>query len=193
MMAARLIVYARWLAIVVIVLCVALIIARWKLPMRERRSQSTLRFWLDVWRRLRGRRQDRRERSASLRALRGKSVMIVDPRDKSARVMTWELERLGCSVARAKSGTQALNRARQAKPGVIIADALLPDMPAIEFFNTLGIGDVVVVFVGVLPNQWDELRSLGRNVGCLPQSYDPEEAAALAGRLCLGADGSPEA
>jgi DNA-binding response OmpR family regulator len=130
--------------------------------------------WLDA-------REDGRERSANLRALRGKRVLIADPDEKSARVLTWRLQRLRCGVHRARTASQALKLAPGIDPDVVIADALLADMNAAEFFQSLPRQNIPVVFVGVLRSQWDQIRSLGRDVACLAKPYDPDDVASFAG------------
>ncbi|OFX17710.1 MAG: hypothetical protein A2Z18_07530 [Armatimonadetes bacterium RBG_16_58_9] len=65
----------------------------------------------------------------------------------------------------------------------MIADALLPDVSAVEFYKSLNRRDIPVIYVGVLYAQWDELHRLGPNVLCLSKPFDPDEAAALAGLM----------
>ncbi len=173
----------RWLALIVLVLAIVLIIARLKLPMPERRSESTITMLRRWWRHIRERREDIRAREDDLMALRGRKALLVDPDEKSARVMQWKLDSLGCRVTKARNGVQGLVIAREQAPDLVIADALLPDMRADEFYRSLGRPEAPVVFVGVMASHYDELRSLGPRVACLAKPYDPEEAAALAGYM----------
>lgn len=181
-MPARLILALRWVALAVIVLAVVVIVLRRKLPPRPRMvSQPAPNFWRELWLRWLDAREDSRERAANMRALRGKRVIIADPDEKSARVLTWRLHRLRCSVHRARTATQALKLARELDPGLIVADALLADMNAAEFYQSLPRQSIPVVFVGVLRSQWDQIRSLGRDVACLAKPYDPDDVASFAG------------
>ncbi len=189
-MSARLALLLRYVGLVILVLAIVLIIARWKLPMREHRSASTLDILRGLWARWRERRQGTREHSEDLAALRGKRALLVGPEDKSLRVMRWKLEGLRCAVVRARTGTQALALAHEERPDVVIADALLPDMSAEDFYRSLGSRDVPVAFVGALGRHWDEIRALGPNVTCAGRPFDPEEAAAAIGyMLRSGANG----
>lgn len=182
-MSARLFLALRWVAVGVLILAIVLIIARWKLPMRERRSQSMLAYLRDLWHRLRERREDIREEDEDLRVLRGRTALVVDPDERSLRVMAWKLDGLKARVMKARTGSQALEMARKRRPDLVIADSMLPDISAAAFFREVEGWNVPLVFVGVTRGQWDELRSLGRNVVCLAKPYDPEEAAMLAGEM----------
>ena len=104
----------------------------------------------------------------------------------------WRLESLDCTVLRARSGRAALRVDQQSAPDVVVADALLPDVSAIQFYEQLGAAHRPVVFVGVLREQWDALHSLGANVACFGKPYDPDEVAAQAGAMLRRADRSLE-
>jgi CheY-like chemotaxis protein len=182
-MSARLAILLRYAGLIILALAILLIIARRKLPMREHRSRSTLDILRALWIRWRERREDTREHAGDLAVLRNKKVLLVGPEDKSFRVMRWKLEGLGCTVLRTRAGTQALALARNQSPDLVIADALLPDMPAVDFYESLEGCDVPVAFVGVLGRQWDELHKLGRNVTCAGKPFDPEEVAAAVGYM----------
>ena len=182
-MSARLVLLVKWVAVAVLALAIVLIIARRKLPMRDRRSRSMLDILRALWARWRERREDAREHAGELAALRDKTALLVGPEDKSFRVMRWKLEGLRCEVFRARTGTQALSLARDEKPDLVVADALLPDMSALDFYQSLGRRDMPVAFVGVLGHQWDELHKLGRNVTCAGSPFDPEAVAATVGYM----------
>lgn len=182
MLPARLVFAFRWVAIVAIVLAVAVILLRRKLPSRPRiASQPAPNPWKELWLRWLDAREDSRERSANLCALRGKRALLAEPDEKSSRVLTWRLNKLRCSVHRTRSGAQALRAAREIKPELVVADAFLPDISAEDFFQSLPRHDVPVIFLGVSRDQWDHIRSLGGNVFCLSKPYDPDDVASLAG------------
>lgn len=165
-----------------LVVAIALIIVRWRFPRRPN-SQGVIAYWRDVWETMRDRSADRRERAESLRALRDSTALVVDPDEKSARVLAWQLESLRCKVITSRSGAEGLAAARKSAPDVVIADALLPDVSAADFYQSLPSPERPVVFVGVLRDQYDSLRRLGRNVACFAKPYDPDEAIALAGYM----------
>ena len=183
-MPARALVFVRWLSLAVLILALLLIFIRLKYPpARETQSESAVGWLKRTWRALRERRRDARERSDDLRALAGKRVLLIDPDEKSARVMAWKLESLKCAVTKARTGAQGLSAARKEKYDLLIVDALLPDTSAADLYASPAIAGRPVVFVGVLASQYDALRALGRNVACLGKPYDPEEAAAVAGYM----------
>ena len=173
----------RYVAIAMLVLSVLLMIARWKYPQNQEKSPSAIERWREVWRLYRKSRDRERERSLDIRAVRRKSVLIVDPDEKSARVLVWRLEGMGCTVFRARNGTLGLSAANGSHGyQIVIADALLPDISAVEFYDRLPTG-LPVLYVGVLDNQRDELKQLGPNIACLRKPFDTEKAVELAGRL----------
>ena len=173
----------RYIGIFVLVVAIALIIARWKFPVTDDGGWRLGAQVREVWKRLRERRVVDREKAERLEAVRGRTALVIDPDEKSARVMTWKLKSLGCTVIRAKNATQGIRRAQEDGLGFIIADALLPGVSAAELYGSLSKAGVPVVFVGVLHNQRGELRCLGPNVACLGKPFDPEDAAALAGGM----------
>lgn len=186
LIAEKLIFGLRWIAIAVIVIAFVLITIRRKMPSRPgsgARSKSTYEFWRDIWFRWQDAREDKREFASNMAALRGKRVLIADPDEKSVRILTWRLQKLRCSVTRTRTAAQALAKARELDPDAIVADALLADMTAVEFFENLPRPDVPLIFIGVLPSQWDQLRPLGRNVACLSKPFDPDDVASLAGMM----------
>jgi DNA-binding response OmpR family regulator len=142
--------------------------------------------WLrDLWHAWRNRREDDEYVSENLEALEGKKALVVEPDAKSFRVLNWKLNSLGCEIIHARNGVSGLSVVEGERPDVIFVDSLLPDVSAVEFFDSLPDQNVPVVFLGVLRNQWNELHKLGRNVACLPKPYDPMEAASEAGRILL--------
>ncbi|MCL5103047.1 MAG: response regulator [Armatimonadetes bacterium] len=182
-MTARLIIAARAVAIAILILAVALILLRWRFPVRDAAPGESSPYWkrlLGAWRRSR---RGHSRRAEDIALLRGKTALLIDPDPKSARVMRWKLEHLRCGVISALNGKQGLELSRGRAIDFIIVDSLLPDLPAVDFYNAPERPDVPIVYVGVLRNQWDEIHNLGGNVGLLPKPYDPEEAAAVAGRL----------
>jgi len=174
---------SKWVAIFVLAVCIALIIVRWKFPREQKPAGSTLGYWREVWRHLRRSRTHNKERELDKKALRGKAVLVVDPDERSSRVLIWRLEGLGCVVTKARTGTRGLELAASAKPAIIIADALLPDVPAADVYSRAAAAGLPIVFVGTMKSQRKELASLGDRVACLGKPFDPEEAVEAAGRL----------
>jgi len=179
----KLLLSARWFAVLVLLVSIALILARWRYPQKPDPSEGTLAYWREVWRMWRKARSREKQREADLKSLRRRYVLVVDPDEKSTRVLVWRLEGLGCKVSKARNGTQGLALASSGAPEVIIADALLPDVSAIDFYKSLPMPNAVIVFVGALQAQREELRELGDRVASLGKPFDPENAVVLAGRL----------
>ena len=173
----------RYVGLALLVIAIALIIIRRKFPSRETASRSIVGSVRELWRRIGERREDLRERSMNLRALRDKSALVVDPDEKSARVLNWKLGSLGCKALRSRTGASGLARAAREDPSIVVADALLADVSAADFYRSLGRRDIPVIYLGVLYAQRDELHRLGRNVRCMSKPFDPDEAAALAGLM----------
>lgn len=179
----KLLLSARWFAVVVLLVSIALILARWKYPQKQEPSQGTFALWREIWRQWRKSRSREKEHSANLRALRGRRVLVADPDEKSSRVLIWRLEGLGCTVCKARNGTHGLSLVSSENPDVAVVDALLPDVSAIDFFESLPAPKAPVVFVGALQTQREELRRLDGRVACLGKPFDPEDAVVLAGKL----------
>jgi CheY-like chemotaxis protein len=214
---------ARFVAIFGLVISIALIIARWRLPQPSSKAagsgsssgaapkaDAAPSFWQLAWFLYRRSRARDRANEADLRAIRKKSVLVVDPDEKSRKVLVWRLQQLGCQVMNARSGSQAVGLVKEravtlrqaqdaahSKRGstlrraessgrsidVVISDALLPDISAVDFCDELAGWDGPIVLLGVLPSQREELSMLGGRIGCLGKPYDPYDAAVLAGRL----------
>ena len=186
---------ARYIAIFGLVVAVLLIFVRWRFPQHESKGSSgsgsgsgaagrreAPSFWQILWQVYRQTRARDKEREADLRAVRSKRVIVVDPDEKSSKVLVWRLQQLRCHVTKARNGSQAISAMRNGEPAdVVIADALLPDIPAVEFCDE--IGGTPIVLVGVVASQREELAKLGERIGRLGKPYDPDTAAMLAGRL----------
>lgn len=190
---------ARYVAIFGLVVALLLIFVRWRFPQKQVKeggtgsaSEPSPSYWRALWKLyLRARRQDK-ERDANLRAIRAKSVLVVDSDEKSCKVLIWKLQQLGCSILRARSGGQAIKLVREflepvsgsaRSVDVVVSDALLPDISALDFCDILADYDIPIVLVGVLKAQRDELTRVGDRVACLGKPYDPDDAAALAGKM----------
>jgi CheY-like chemotaxis protein len=179
----RLLLMARWLAVFVLAISIGLIIVRWKFPRKPESSGTAFGYWREVWRQWRRWKARDRQRDLDIRALHGKSVLVIDPDERSSRVLVWRLQGLGCRVIKARTATRGLELAASEKLDVIIADALLPDMSAGDIHAAAGAVGLPVVFVGAVKGQRRELAALGDNVVSLGKPFDPDEATAAAGRL----------
>lgn len=195
-MPARIIVLtARYIAVILLVIALLLIFVRWRFPRanegarRGRRRASFWRAFLSAHRESKAKQRSRRQ---DIQAIRGRSVLVVDPDEKSSRVLMWRLNQLGCKVTQARTGRQAIALARAEHPEpvegrsgameVIVSDALLPDISAADFCEAVRRTSLPIVLVGVLRDQLDTLREF-ESVALLAKPYDPDDVAALAGRM----------
>ncbi len=190
-MPARLLIFSRLIATVILFLSIALIIARWRYPHHQEQSPGFWELCKLSWQGWRTSRARQRQRAIGLRAIRRKNILIVDADEKSVRVLMWRLESLGCRVSTARNGSSALSKVADQPFDAIIADALLSDVSAVDLYESLPSPRPVVVFVGILQNQRDELAALGDGVGYLGRPFDPEDAIALAGRLLKDTETTP--
>ena len=103
-MPTRLILIVRYIAILVILIAIVLIIIRRRFPSTYRSGGGAQGLLRELWWRWREQRRDQREKQGNLRALRGKLALIVDPDDKTARVLSWRLGLLRCRTIRSRTG-----------------------------------------------------------------------------------------
>ncbi len=190
-MPGRLILIIRWIAVFVLVVAIALIIARWKLPntLQSKGHTSSLSNTLrTIWARWRRRRQEVHEDARNLAALKRKRVLLVGAEDKYLRAIRWNLEALGCAIVRARTGAQALSIAREHKPDALVVDTLLPDMSALDFYELYEDKSTPIAFVGVNSQYWSELSKLGTRVVCASDDVEPGKLIGRLGRALRLAD-----
>jgi CheY-like chemotaxis protein len=127
----------------------------------------------------------------------GKLALVADsasdPRDEGAAL----LGRLGCTVLQAANGRAALDLVREARPDLVLCDAMLPMMPGFEVCRAVK-GDPVLrptavvlasaVHRGVVPA--DVKAAFGADA-FLEKPYRPDEVLRTAKLLFLGSAGDP--
>jgi len=90
-------------------------------------------------------------------------VLVVDDEKQNRELLT-ELLRSECRVILAKNGAQALERAREQRPDLILLDVLMPDMNGFEVIQQLknddSTRDIPVIFISALDAPTDEERGL---------------------------------
>jgi len=93
----------------------------------------------------------------------GQTVLVVDD-EKQNRSLLAELLNDDCRVILAKSGAQALERAREQRPDLILLDVLMPDMSGYQVIQALKGDDttrqIPVIFISALDSPADEERGL---------------------------------
>ena len=91
------------------------------------------------------------------------TVLVVDD-EKPNRDLLVELLKHDCRVILAKNGTQALDRAHEMQPDLILLDVLMPDMSGYQVIQTLKHDDatrqIPVIFISALDAPEDEERGL---------------------------------
>ena len=79
------------------------------------------------------------------------SVLLVDDDAAFRRIMAGELGRLGYEVTAAGSGEEAVSRAGQSEPDVVLLDLQLPTMNGLDVLKTLrqrGCGAEIIMLTG---------------------------------------------
>lgn len=94
---------SRWIAVFVLIVCIALIIVRWKFPRKQESSKHSKGFWREFVRTWKLSKKQKKERDLDIAALRAKSVLVIDPDEKSARILLWRLESIKASVTKEKN------------------------------------------------------------------------------------------
>lgn len=91
------------------------------------------------------------------------TVLVVDD-EKQNRTLLAELLADDCRVILAKNGAQALERAQELKPDLILLDVLMPDLTGYQVIQALkhddGTRQIPVIFISALDSPADEERGL---------------------------------
>jgi diguanylate cyclase (GGDEF)-like protein len=91
------------------------------------------------------------------------AVLVVDD-EKQNRNLLAELLAADCRVILAKNGAQALERAREQAPDLILLDVMMPDMTGYQVIEALQADDatrqIPVIFISALDSPADEERGL---------------------------------
>jgi len=91
------------------------------------------------------------------------TVLVVDD-EKSNRDLLAELLKHDCRVALAKNGAQAIDRAHELQPDLILLDVLMPDMSGHQVIQSLKHDDatrqIPVIFISALDSPEDEEHGL---------------------------------
>jgi CheY-like chemotaxis protein len=105
-------------------------------------------------------------------------VLIVDDEESIAEPLRLRLEKLGFGTIVARSGRQALDLARLARPHCITLDLCLPDVDGLELCQQLvddaQTGEIPVIIVS--GREQDDVLRRSRAAGCqyyVRKPYDP--------------------
>jgi signal transduction histidine kinase/DNA-binding response OmpR family regulator/CHASE3 domain sensor protein len=109
-------------------------------------------------------------------------VLVVEDNPQAAELLARHLDGGGFRMAIARTGTEALNKARDLKPVAITLDILLPEIDGWEVLTRLkqdeATRNIPVVVVSVVDNP-----QLGRALGALDYFVKPVDRQALLSRL----------
>jgi len=185
-MAARLILYIRWLLLFLIAVAIPLVLVRWRFPRRRLGLAGFPRAIRNFFALMLQERLKEREINTSRKALSGRSVLLAVPGDREAKVLRWKLAAHGCTISRVSNGRQAVNAALDGVD-VIIADSLLPDMSLTDLVEAIPPGTPLVL-LGVTPAQVESIRAGDGRVAFIYSGYDPDDVSTTAGRLLRSLD-----
>jgi CheY-like chemotaxis protein/anti-sigma regulatory factor (Ser/Thr protein kinase) len=109
-------------------------------------------------------------------------VLVVEDDAAAAELLTRQVEQAGFQTTVARTGSEALAKARQRKPAAITLDILLPDLDGWEVLTRLKraeeTSDIPVIVVSVVDNP-----ELGMALGALDYFVKPVPAKELMSRL----------
>jgi signal transduction histidine kinase/CheY-like chemotaxis protein len=109
-------------------------------------------------------------------------VLVVEDDPAAAELLTRQIDQAGFKTTVARTGTEALAKAREHKPAAITLDILLPDLDGWEVLTRLKraeeTSDIPVVVVSVVDNP-----ELGMALGALDYFVKPVPAKELMSRL----------
>jgi signal transduction histidine kinase/DNA-binding response OmpR family regulator/CHASE3 domain sensor protein len=109
-------------------------------------------------------------------------VLIVEDNPQASELLARHLDGGGFRMEIARTGTEALSKARELKPAAITLDILMPELDGWEILTRLkqddDTRDIPVVVVSVVDNP-----QLGRALGALDYFVKPVEREALLSRL----------
>ncbi|HSS60933.1 MAG TPA: response regulator [Candidatus Limnocylindrales bacterium] len=112
----------------------------------------------------------------------GPLVLVVEDDAAAAQLLTRQLASAGYRVEVARSGEEALRRARESRPAAITLDIILPQLDGWEVITRLksdeSTSSIPIVIVSVVDNP-----ELGSALGAVDYFVKPVDAKALVGRL----------
>jgi DNA-binding response OmpR family regulator len=114
-------------------------------------------------------------------------ILLVDDNVLNLQVLRGALEELDCTLLAARSGEQALEIAKRAKPALILLDVMMPGMDGYETCDRLksdqNTSGSAVIFLTALHKTKDKIRGLQLGaVDFITKPFDPEEVQARVSR-----------
>ena len=109
-----------------------------------------------------------------------KKVLVVDDDVKVVEVLKLYLNRDGCEVVTAFTGTEGLRLAREIHPDLIVLDLMLPELDGLQVCRTLRAeSDTPIIMLTARTTEQD--RVTGLDLGAddyVPKPFSPRELAA---------------
>ena len=94
-----------------------------------------------------------------------KKVLIADDEPDIVEILKYNLEKEGYQVSTAKNGDEALDKARQTQPQLIVLDMMMPRKNGIEVCEILraqpAFKDTLIMFLTALSDEATQIRGLG--------------------------------
>lgn len=95
---------------------------------------------------------------------KGKKILIADDEPDILEIIEYNLTAEGYEVITAKDGDEALARARQAKPDLIILDIMMPKKSGVEVCEILrtqpAFKDTLIIFLTALNDEKSQMKGL---------------------------------
>lgn len=110
----------------------------------------------------------------------GERVLVVDDESDIVALVAYHLAKSGYKVSTASSGSEALDRARQDQPALIVLDLMLPDMSGFEVLSVIrgeeAIADTPVLMLTARREEPDRIRGLTLGADdYLTKPFSPQE------------------
>ncbi len=110
----------------------------------------------------------------------GERVLVVDDESDIVALVAYHLAKSGYKVSTATSGSEALERARQDQPALIVLDLMLPDISGFEVLATLrgeeAVADTPVLMLTARREEPDRIRGLTLGADdYLTKPFSPQE------------------
>lgn len=94
----------------------------------------------------------------------GRKVLIADDEPDILEILSYNLEKEGYAVITAKDGDEALHKARQASPDLIVLDMMMPKKSGMEVCELLRaqsqFKDTLIMFLTALSDETTQLKGL---------------------------------
>lgn len=95
---------------------------------------------------------------------KGKKVLVADDENDILEIINYNLTREGYEVFTAKDGNEALEKARQIHPDLVILDIMMPYKTGVEVCRILraneSFDDVLIIFLTALSDETSQVKGL---------------------------------